>query len=299
MTVYKILHIDRGWGEQLGKDVKAEYHAIREYEVWSSLEEALSELAETGWEVDIPVYGPFPLRATSETTCGNWMEALILVNRSADISREVQRQIRRTERLLEEWRATEALDVMVAVMKPKEEERLSTILDKLRRLLATTDNEEEFTEVERKFRLSGLPPPAILGEGVEISQGYLVTDPGELRSRSIDGRLYLTVKGDGTISRKESEIQIPAHVFEALWPHTERTRVVKTRYSVHHEGFLLEVDEYRGHLAGLITLECEFRSEKAAATLRLPEWARDAVEVTEARSYKNKNLAIHGLPVDS
>ena len=154
-------------------------------------------------------------------------------------------------------------------------------------------------ETERKFRISGLPPSVIPGTGVEIAQGYLVIDPGELRIRDKGGRFYLTVKGDGTISRDESEIEIPARVFEALWPHTEGARVEKTRYSVQHEGWLLEVDEYRGHLAGLITLECEFRSKKAAATLRLPEWAGDAVEVTEDKAYKNKNLASNGLPVDS
>jgi len=153
-------------------------------------------------------------------------------------------------------------------------------------------------EVERKFGLSELPPPAILGEGVRIAQGYLVTDPGELRIRDKGGRFYLTVKGDGTISREESEIEIPAHVFEALWPHTEGARVEKTRYSVHHEGLLVEVDEYGGHLAGLVTLECEFQPEQDPASLRLQEWARDAVEVTEDKAYKNKSLATHGLPAD-
>ena len=154
-------------------------------------------------------------------------------------------------------------------------------------------------ETERKFRLSELPTPAILGTGVAIAQGYLVVDPGELRIRDKGGRFYLTVKGDGTISREESEIQIPAHIFEVLWPYTEGSRVEKTRYSVHHEGWLLEVDEYRGHLAGLVTLECEFRPEHDPTTLRLPEWAGDAVEVTEDKAYKNKSLASNGLPEDS
>jgi len=31
-------------------------------ESWNSLEEALNELGETGWEIAIPVYGPVPGR---------------------------------------------------------------------------------------------------------------------------------------------------------------------------------------------------------------------------------------------
>ena len=69
-------------------------------------------------------------------------------------------------------------------------------------------------ETERKFRISGLPPSVILGTGVQIAQGYLVSHPGKLRIRCKGRSLYIAVKGDGAISREESEIQLPAQILE-------------------------------------------------------------------------------------
>lgn len=152
-------------------------------------------------------------------------------------------------------------------------------------------------EIERKFRLAHMPPVDEVSEiGVEIAQGYLSTEDGEARVRQKGIKFFFTVKGEGNLSRDEWETEIPEWVFKTLWLKTEGRRVEKTRYSIHYQGLTLEVDEYYGRLNGVFTLECEFSSEEAARAFVLPEWAVSAVEVTNDKAYKNKNLAVHGLP---
>lgn len=152
-------------------------------------------------------------------------------------------------------------------------------------------------EIERKFFFVEMPPVDEISEiGVEIIQGYLFTEDGEVRVRQKGISFFLTVKGEGDLSRNEWESPIPEWVFKTLWPKTEGRRIEKTRYSIYYQGLTLEVDEYYGRLEGLFTLECEFPIEEAAYEFILPAWAVSAVDVTDDPAYKNKNLAVHGLP---
>ncbi len=148
-------------------------------------------------------------------------------------------------------------------------------------------------EIERKFVLRRVPDRALLGQGVAIAQGYM---PDGLRLRRKGNRYYLTLKGAGTLSHEEWETEMPVWAFQRLWPETEPRRLEKTRYEVAHGAHTLEVDEYHGRLTGLWTLECEFASEAEAHAFTLPDWAADAVDVTEDYSYRNSNLAVNGLP---
>lgn len=155
-------------------------------------------------------------------------------------------------------------------------------------------------EIEVKYRLAGMPP-ITLPEGIPISQGYLPTKGGgELRIRRIGDTCYLTVKGDGSHSRDECERQIDSWAFDQLWPSTEGRRVIKTRYLIPYQTATglrtVELDQYSGHLKGLVTLECEFLTEQDFLTFALPIWAVGASNVTEDQRYKNKILAIMGIP---
>jgi adenylate cyclase len=151
-------------------------------------------------------------------------------------------------------------------------------------------------EIEKKFRLANVPPKSLLGKGVPIVQGYLFVDDGELRIRQMGDSYYLTVKSAGSLEREEWEKDIPAWVFELLYPRAEGRVVEKTRYSVPYGGFTLEIDEYCGRHEGLVTMECEFPDRKSVENLVLPAWAAGAVDVTQDKRYKNKWLATHGLP---
>ena len=151
-------------------------------------------------------------------------------------------------------------------------------------------------EIERKFRLGTLPARQILGSGIRVDQGYLLIGEGELRVRRKGDRCYLTVKAEGGLERDEWDTPMPAWAFILLWPQTEGRRIEKTRYAVPHDALTLEVDEYHGHLDGLFTMECEFPDRLVAERFVIPEWASGAYEVTDDPAYKNKALAVHGLP---
>ena len=122
---------------------------------------------------------------------------------------------------------------------------------------------------------------------------------GGLRLRRMGQRHFLTLKGEGGLCRKEWETEIPAWVFEQLWPLTEKKRLEKTRYRIAWGNRTLEVDEYHGPLAGLWTVECEFASEEEARAFVLPEWLPGARDVTLDPAYRNSSLAFFGLPSDA
>jgi CYTH domain-containing protein len=148
-------------------------------------------------------------------------------------------------------------------------------------------------EIERKLLLRRPPDRGLLGAGVAITQGYL---PMGLRLRRKGERCFLTVKGEGTLSREEWEVEAPAWVFGRLWPATDGRRLEKSRYLVRDGARTLEVDEYHGRLAGLWTLECEFESEAQAHAWAAPAWAHGALDVTEDLRYRNFSLATFGAP---
>jgi adenylate cyclase len=152
-------------------------------------------------------------------------------------------------------------------------------------------------EIERKFLVD--EPPADLGSypSEPIQQGYLaVTDEGvEVRVRRRGRQAALTVKsGEGRI-RLEEEIEIDEHRFASLWPLTESRRIEKVRHLVPSGGGLtIELDVYGGHLSGLMIAEVEFESEEESHAFEPPEWL--GTEVTDDPRYKNRALAVDGLP---
>lgn len=152
-------------------------------------------------------------------------------------------------------------------------------------------------EIERKFVLRDVPEFPAYDRKVLVQQGYLATDPGELRIRRIGDAAFIASKGDGAIRRDEWERPLPRDTFDRLWQKTSGAQVTKTRYFIPYGKYMLELDVYQGAHRGLVTLECEFASESEAAAFGLPYWAADAMEVTDDLQFKNKNLAIRGLPV--
>ena len=156
-------------------------------------------------------------------------------------------------------------------------------------------------EIERKFLVDNIPRN--LGEyvSVESDHGYLgVKNPelAELRlrrkQRKGETTYLLTIKkGDG-LQRDEIEVEIPADIYTMIWPKTEGRRIEKTRYEIPYGNHLVELDVYYGHLRGLITAEVEFDNLELANSFVPPSWF--GREITEDSRYKNKNLALKGLP---
>lgn len=150
-------------------------------------------------------------------------------------------------------------------------------------------------EIERKFLINEPPDDLNKYPNHKIEQGYLaVTDDFEVRLRKKGDRYYQTSKSEGGLVRKEVEIELSPDQFDALWPLTEGKRIEKTRYNIEYEGFLIELDLYSGSLKGLRVAEIEFQTEDLSETFTPPDWFED--EVTDDKRYKNKYLALHGLP---
>lgn len=148
-------------------------------------------------------------------------------------------------------------------------------------------------EIERKFLLKSLPD-GITG-GRPILQGYLAHDEQmEVRIRQYGDRQFLTVKEGRGISRRETEVEITAEQFQALWPSTAGRRLEKVRSLVDHGQFRVEVDRYVGDLEPLLIAEVEFTSVAESERFEIPEWFGE--EVTDVDAYKNLFLALHGIP---
>ncbi|HET9074546.1 MAG TPA: CYTH domain-containing protein [Solirubrobacteraceae bacterium] len=149
------------------------------------------------------------------------------------------------------------------------------------------------TEIERKWLVPALPAELAGLSGERIRQGYIVigAEGDEVRVRENESRAMLTVKSGHGLVRAETEIELSAEQFAALWETTAGRRVAKRRINL-PEG--VDVDVYDEDLSGLIVAEVEFASEAAAHDFTAPDWF--GAEVTEDRRYRNQQLALRGRP---
>jgi CYTH domain-containing protein len=151
-------------------------------------------------------------------------------------------------------------------------------------------------EIERKFLVKRLPPGAEMLSGDPIRQGYVIaTEDGiELRVRQKQSRYFQTIKMGQGLSRTEIEFELTQDQFRRLWPSTEGRRVSKTRCRLPVGEHTAELDRFDGDLAGLLLVEVEFPSVEASQQFSPPDWF--GKDVTEDGRYKNKYLAVHGIP---
>lgn len=145
-------------------------------------------------------------------------------------------------------------------------------------------------EIERKFLVETLPADLPAGCAREIEQGYVAVDGAtEVRVRRMDDRYLMAVKSGGGMVRTEVEFEIDLARFDVLWDLCEGRRISKKRISIRHEDHTIEVDVYRGPLAGLVVAEVEFESAAAASAFEGPAWfGRD---ITEDLTFKNSALS--------
>ncbi|WP_282168461.1 CYTH domain-containing protein [Ruegeria atlantica] len=152
-------------------------------------------------------------------------------------------------------------------------------------------------EIERKFLVGELPDLSGADRAV-VRQGYLTApdDSTELRLRQKNDGYFLTLKGAGSLVRVEREAEITAEQFETFWPETEGRRVEKERYTGKMpDGRVFELDIFLGNLAPLRLVEVEFDTEAEAQEYTPPDWF--GTDVTADKRYKNKMMAIKGVPI--
>jgi adenylate cyclase len=145
------------------------------------------------------------------------------------------------------------------------------------------------TESERKFLIKGeFKQYAIKSDN--IIQAYISTTPGRtVRIRIKGEKAFLTIKGiqqEGTISRKEWEVEIPANDAREMIDICLPGIIEKTRYYIPSGKHMYEIDEFHGKNEGLLIAEIELDSENEA--FQKPEWLGE--EVTGKPEYFNSNL---------
>lgn len=151
-------------------------------------------------------------------------------------------------------------------------------------------------EIERKFLIRKLPQDVHKYASKKIIQGYLaITEDGtEVRLRKIGKDYFQTIKSGKGLKREEVETKLTKRQFDTLWPLTEGKKIEKKRYDIPDGDWIIELDIYAGPLEGLLTAEVEFKSQEDSKTFTPPAWMGQ--EVTLDDRYRNRNLAVHGLP---
>lgn len=143
-------------------------------------------------------------------------------------------------------------------------------------------------EIERKFlvKSDSWRKSAV---GINFRQGYLPTgDSCVVRIRTMGPEAVLTIKSRTVgISRQEFEYAIPGLEAEQLLNSVcELPLIEKTRYQVRYQGFIWEIDVFRGENEGLIIAEIELEDENQKFSL--PEWIGQ--EVSDDPRFFNVNL---------
>lgn len=148
-------------------------------------------------------------------------------------------------------------------------------------------------EIERKFLVKELPTLTQYTHK-EIVQGYIATDP-VVRIRQMGDTFCLCMKSGGHMIREEFELNITKEQFDNLWKKVEYSAIEKTRYFIPLDYHLTaELDVYKGHLDGLLTVEVEFSSPVSASHFIPPSWFGE--DITHDNRYKNNHLSMYGAP---
>lgn len=145
-------------------------------------------------------------------------------------------------------------------------------------------------EIERKFLIAhdswrhGVT-------GIAYGQGYILRGSGRtVRVRIAGEKAFITIKGPVIgISRAEFEYSIPTEDARELLLLCESPLIEKTRYKIHVEGHIWEIDEFHGENDGLIVAEVELSHPEEP--ISFPSWL--GKEVTGDSRYYNSNLTIH------
>ena len=146
-------------------------------------------------------------------------------------------------------------------------------------------------ERERKFIVRDQSWRADVTKTTELKQAYIQSDDEtSVRVRKTDAQGFLTIKaGSNPLRRLEFEYEIPVADAEALIRSVcKEPMLQKVRHYVPtSDGLVWEVDEFAGHLRGLIIAEVELPSD--ADRPILPSWIGE--EVTDDHRYLNANLS--------
>lgn len=144
-------------------------------------------------------------------------------------------------------------------------------------------------EIERKFLVINDDYRLMASKSVNIKQGYLSTrKESTVRIRVKNNQAYITIKGINTrATRCEWEYSIPYDDAIEMMSLSQGVVIDKIRYIVEYEGFIWEIDEFKGAHDGLVVAEIELKDENE--TFPIPPFIGE--EVTGNVAYYNSTLA--------
>ncbi len=144
-------------------------------------------------------------------------------------------------------------------------------------------------EIEHKFLICNDSWRSQVHKSIKYKQGYMVSDhKRSVRIRISDNMAWINFKSAvvGT-SRNEFEYEIPLQDgIDMLKQLCQQPILEKTRYFVHHEQHLWEIDVFEGDNQGLIVAEIELNDINES--FAIPDWAGQ--EVTHDLRYYNNSL---------
>jgi len=141
-------------------------------------------------------------------------------------------------------------------------------------------------EIERKFLVKERNLPA-LPKGKDLVAGYFCENP-EIRVRVEGDKSFLTIKSKGLIARDEFEYEICIRDAKKLLELTS-LKIEKNRCTLNIDGFIWQIDHYKGENKGLVIAEIELPNPNIK--FRKPLWVDK--EVTFDLKYRNISLAEH------
>ena len=144
-------------------------------------------------------------------------------------------------------------------------------------------------EIERKFLVPKLPENLEDYPHTHIWQGYLCARP-TVRIRKEDREYTLTYKGKGMMAREEINMPLTKMSFLHLSEKIDGIPIVKTRYRIPLEPYVIELDVFDEPHVGLWMAEVEFPSIEEANAFVPPAWF--GPEVTHDHRYHNVWLAM-------
>jgi adenylate cyclase len=162
-------------------------------------------------------------------------------------------------------------------------------------------------EIEKKYLLYPIMIEPFLKifklpcKKIDIIQNYIERDGQVGRVRKFNDRYFLTIKkGEGLI-REEYEKEINKNIYENIILSSNNIKTIyKKRCIVELDGFLYEIDEFRGFLRGLVFLEVEFESEDESKHFNLNKTFQSILikEVTDDKNFSNENIAnLQKMPI--
>lgn len=149
-------------------------------------------------------------------------------------------------------------------------------------------------EVERKFLLAAVPSGSTLR--ADILDHYIPGTTLRLRRMQTEHKVILKLGQKLRVHPDETRVIFHTSLYlsEAEYTLLVSTlpshQLEKRRYHFHAEAFPMSIDQFRGHLEGLVMAEVDFGSDGDPSSFPMPSFA--LAEVTDDERFTGGHLAL-------